>query len=351
MKTLLQLSLIVVLPALMLTACYKNNPVEPEEPVVVAWAVGSMDTAGTGMILYSSDAGDTWVRQGDSVLLQGVDLNNVAAINQLKAWVVGSGNHIFHTNDGGKTWLTVTPPVIGSQPNLSGISADPDNGIWISGSGGVVYHTTDEGVTWTVFDTNFFRKALLQGIHAVTSRIVYVAGELVSGPGYGYIARTLNGGQSWDSIVLPNGFNQHNWIGVSAADVNNVVVYGATGHYAITDNAGASWKTPAAISPSDINCMVMLSRLSMWGACDYDVIAKTFNAGGSWVIQPSAGAQGYFLTGIDVYYSQTALIVGMSPSSVAGKILKTVDGGNTWSLKHNCSSQLWKVAFAQDQSQ
>ncbi|MBN1197867.1 MAG: hypothetical protein JXA23_00850, partial [Bacteroidales bacterium] len=178
--------------------------------------------------------------------------------------------------------------------------------------------------------------------------IIYVAGELPKQIGtWGFLARTLNGGITWDSISLPGSYNQHAWIGVKATDSSHVIVYGQTGHYSVTNNGGNTWTNGEQVSPSDINGLVMLSPDAFWAACDYDKIFKTFDAGESWVEQTSTGPSDSFLVGIDTYYSQTALIVGHSASvELAGKILKTTDGGNHWYLRHVCPANLWKVSFA-----
>ncbi len=98
-------------------------------------------------------------------------------------------------------------------------------------------------------------------------------------------------------------------VGVASTDSNNIVVYGQTGHYAVTHNGGINW-----------------------------------------LQQESKGPSNQYLLGIATYYSQTALIVGESADSVkSGKILKTIDGGNNWYLRHVCSSKLQKVAFARIQ--
>jgi len=346
------LLLSIALVCCMVTSCKKTTtPDTPENTKVVAWAVGAMDTNNIGVILYTDDAGETWKRQSDATMFQGVDINNVWAIDQQNAWIVCSGNRIYRTINGGGSWILVLTPPLPGNPDLFGISILNNTNIWVSGDKGTVYNSNDAGNNWTVYDTNSFRRSILQGIHVITQNVVYVVGEFATGQGsWGFIARTLNAGITWDSISLPNSFNQHAWIGVAATDSNNVIVYGQTGHYAVTKNGGNFWYTPDAIDPGDINCMVMLSPESIWGAFDYDLIFKTFDGGETWLDQTSKGPSNQFLVGIDTYYSQTALIVGESADTIrSGKIISTRDGGNNWSLRHVSPAKLQKVSFAKVQ--
>lgn len=164
----------------------------------------------------------------------------------------------------------------------------------------------------------------------------------------GIVVYTKNGGITWDSVNAPNNYgNLHGWIGVKATDTNNVCVYGGRGNFMVTANAGHSWITGGPVSNSDINDLIMLDYHTYWAACDYDLIFITENYGISWTLQPSAGPGNSFLFGISAIDRQNALIVaesaGMFPM---GKILKTTDGGKTWSLKYSSGYNLYKIATA-----
>ena len=342
----------LVISGVIFSTCSKDEPPDsPEQAKVVAWAVGLQDTNSVGMILYTDDAGDTWKRQGDSTMFYGIDVINVWAIDHQNAWIICSSNKIFRTLDGGNTWIPVLAPVIPGDPRLSGISILNNTTIWISGEHGTVYHSNDAGNNWTVYDSSFFHSGLMQGILTITEQIIYVVGQFntVSGS-FGFIARTLNGGTTWDSISLPGNFNRYFWIGVAATDPDHVLIYGQHGHYTVTHNGGDTWLTPDSITAGDINFLVMLSKDAYWGAFDFDQIFKTYDGGETWIQQPGAGPMNQFLVGIDTYYSQTALIVGQSAGwEKSGKILKTTDGGNNWYLRHVCDAKLWKVCFAKSQ--
>ena len=336
--------------------CKKKNDAQESTPAKkkYAWVVGVPDSTTYGMILFSPDGGDTWLRQGEgSAALQGISLYDVWAVDTNFVWAVGSNSSILKTNDGGKTWVRITSPQIPPATDFQSISMVGHNDIWISGESGTVIHSRDAGNTWTIFDTTFFHNGLMQGIHAINSQTVYVVGGFpVTNGVRGFIARTADGGQTWDSIIPENNYNRHEWIGVKAADMNHIVVYGGQSYYTFSKDAGATWENDSVPNTggggtggADINCLAMLDAQTWWGAFDYDDIFITTDNGTSWTKQSSAGPGGMWLYGIDYYDRNLAVIVALSSDSPTGKIIKTSNGGKVWELKYNSRSGLFKVSY------
>jgi photosystem II stability/assembly factor-like uncharacterized protein len=334
---------------------HKDNETEPAPAKAkYAWVVGNKDSTDYGMILFTPDGGDTWQRQGEgSAALQGIDLYGVWAVDTSTVWAVGSGNTVLKTTDGGISWVRITGLPTPATTAMLSISIAGSKDVWISGGHGTVLNSKDGGSTWTVFDTNFFHIGLMQGIHAINPQTVYVAGGVETGKNYrGFIARTANGGQTWDSVVPEQDYNRHEWIGVKASDAVHIVVYGGQAHYVYSVDAGVSWKNDSVpgtggggTGGADINCLAMLDAKTWWGAFDYEGIFLTSNSGATWTKQPSAGPGAMWLFGIDYYDRNLALIVAESSMSPTGKIIKTSNGGTTWELKYHSRSMLKKVSF------
>ncbi len=330
----------------------KNNEPEPA-PVKkkYAWAVGPRDSTNFGMILFTGDGGDTWQRQGEgSVALLGIDLTDVWAVDSITIWVVGSDNSIVKTTDRGNTWVRIPAPLNRADVYLLSISLFGADNIWISGIPGIVYNSKDGGSTWAVFDTNFFKHGIMQGIHAINSQTVYVAGGVGTKSVTGFIARTTDGGQTWDSVVPKNNYNRNEWISVKSCSQEYIIVYGAKSHYVFSDDGGKSWKNDSVpgtggIDGADINCLTMLDFQTWWGAFDYEGIYITTDSGASWTKQTSVGPGAMYLFGIDYYDKDLAIIVGQSSVSLLGKIIKTDNGGGLWELKYLSRSWLNKVSF------
>jgi len=339
--------------ALNLSGCKKKSSTEPTETIKVkAWVVGVQDSTTYGMILHTEDGGETWVRQGQgSPVLQGIDVNNLYVLDSANVWAVCSHNTLIRTTDGGLTWTKVLTPSNSLYPDLSSISFVGTNTIWISGDNGTVYNSNNAGNSWTVFDSSFFCKGLMQGIYAITPNTVYVVGQynLLTENTRGFIAVTQNAGSTWDTISLPNNYNQWWWIGVKATSTNNIIIYGKWGHYSMSNNNGLTWANDSVVESGmlgsgDINCLVMVTPTIFWAACD-DLIEETTNDGSNWKIQSAQPSFSPYMLGIDAINNQTALTVYHAQNSNFGRIYKTIDGGNTWSLKLQIDCELNKVSY------
>ncbi len=346
--------LLILTSILFVGACKKNNDT-PERKKYV-WAVGSRDSTSYGMILFSNDGGDNWVRQGEgSPDLKNIDINDVWAIDENTVWAVGTDNHLLKTTDGGQNWKKVPVPDVPDEVALVSLSVVNKTNIWISGSSGIVCNSTDNGQSWTVYDTTFFQSGYLQGIWSINPQVVYVAGGLFfNRNASGFIARTRDGGTTWETIVPPDNYNKNEWIGVKATDEDNIVVYGGKAHYTHTTDGGKTWINDSVLAgggggAADINCLTMLDKKTWWGAFDLENIYITYDTGNTWNQQPSAGGGNMFLVGIDAYDRNLALITGTGTGYIPeGKIIKTNDGGNTWQLKYFGKAGIWKVSFIKE---
>ncbi|MEI6900012.1 MAG: YCF48-related protein [Bacteroidota bacterium] len=341
----------VMIMTSMVISCSKNddNP-QPVTKKQYAWASGNRDSTGYGMILFSADSGNTWVRQGQgNIVLKDIDVWDIWAVDESVVWAVCSDNVILKTQDGGQTWHRVQAPANRNGTRLSAISIINKTNIWISGSGGTVYNSTDNGSTWTLFDTNFFQKGLMQGIWAVTPLKIYVVGKTGAATPRGFIGYTLDGGAKWDSLLPADNFNYNEWIGACSSG-NTIVIYGGKSHYLVSADGGTTWRNdsvPAAGGGggADINHLIMLNPKTWWGAFDMGYVYLTTDGGSAWTMQKT-GQGGSYLLGIDAWDNRLALVVGEAvnwPSR--GPIVKSSNGGMTWALQKVFRSNLRQVSF------
>ncbi|MBU0487271.1 MAG: hypothetical protein KKA07_02255 [Bacteroidetes bacterium] len=353
-KSVVLFSLMITVLAIISYSCKKEEPITepaPAERKKCAWVSGQIDSTGFGVILFSADSGETWVRQAQNLAgLQGVDVIDIWAVDENKVWAIGSKNVILKTINGGQTWTQVMAPTNNANPELMAISVVDKTNIWISGDNGTVYNSTNDGSTWTMFDTSIFSNGGMQGIWAISQQKVFVVGGISGGNERGFIGYTINGGLSWDSVVPENDFNKNEWIGVTAYE-NTIVVYGRKAHYIVSNDGGTTWTndsvegTGGGGGPADINHLVMLNSLTWWGAFDEGQIFITTDGGISWAAQQT-DAGGFYLIGLDAWDAQLALVVGTSLSwPQKGPLLKTAIGGNLWERKFLYNSPLTKVTF------
>lgn len=341
----------MMITSILIISCSKkkDNSVKAERKKY-AWVAGEQDSTGYGMILYSADSGETWVRQGQgTAALKNIDVSDIWAVDANTVWAVCSGNVILRTMDGGQTWTRVQVPANKSSTELMSISIVNKTCIWVSGSGGTVYNSTDNGNTWKMFDTTFFHEGLMQGIWAISPQKIYVVGGIGSNIYRGFIGYTLDGGNTWDSVFPANNYNKNEWIGVTSSG-NTIVVYGGKSHYMVSTDVGATWKNDSVEAGgggggADINHLIMLNSQSWWGALDMGHIYLTTDRGSSWISQQT-NQGGEYMVGIDAWNSQLALAVGTLASwPPFGPIMKTSNGGTNWELNQSYKSNLNKVTF------
>ena len=354
LKTII-ISISGIIVVIIATYCKKDSKDTQPNPVsadTIAWVVGGIDTSDYGMILYTEDGGISWERQGAAEnVFKDVSVTDLYILDKNKVWVVCDDYRIARTNDGGNTWEQVNCPSGNPLGGLLCISIVDKTNIWISGSYGYVANSTDDGNTWTLFDTAIFNSILCQGICAINSQVVYVVANDVSKNETGLIRRTLDGGNTWDSVDLDDDFDAKcGWIGVTATDADHVIVYAGLGYYAYTTDGGTTWINDSMHvggggNFADINHLIMLDDDTWWAALDLDHIIFTDDAGATWTEQQSAGAGNQFLFGIDAYDRDLALITGISASLPWGKIIRTCNGGTTWTSVYEGNSNLNKVSF------
>lgn len=139
-----------------------------------------------GKILRSTDGGDSWTTQSSTTA---VPLQAVWFTNDSLGWAVGNGGTVRRTTNG-RTWTFLSVPAGGE--NLNDVHfATADTG-WIVGSNGLILRTFNRGVTWTVLrPTNFD----LRSVSFANTRDGWVVGD------NGTILGTSDGGRSWYTVL------------------------------------------------------------------------------------------------------------------------------------------------------
>ncbi len=285
-----------------------------------AWTVGD-----GGIVLGSGDGGASW-----KLLASGLasSLKGVHFTDSLNGWTVGDGGAIFYSNDGGQNWA---PQTSGIAANLNDVRmfADGQHGVAV-GDGGTVLTTTDGGSTWTAQAGIVPGHVVLEDIHTEGSEGWFVGSD-------GRIYYSDNAGDTWSvrstiglpltEIEIAPGQNQIGWVA------------GLNGRVAYTENGGLSWPRIAPASAGyDLHALGAADTQHVWTGGH--VLAEHDGAWGGEQSQPSwfiwATDNGtiwrhvigghyprYF--GIKAGSENVAYAVG---DHVTG--LKTTDGGNTW---------------------
>ena len=149
------------------------------------WAVGN-----EGVILHTTDKGETWEKQDSG---ETGTLYSVFFVDANEGWVAGDGGRILHTEDGGASWDLQNSGVTGA---LRGLFFANDSQGWAAGEAGVIIGTKDGGAAWNPQNTGSNQN--LEAIDFAPPK----AGEIVIDKGWavgvnGTILHTSNAGGRW----------------------------------------------------------------------------------------------------------------------------------------------------------
>ncbi|MBN1464447.1 T9SS type A sorting domain-containing protein, partial [candidate division KSB1 bacterium] len=282
-----------------------------------AFKQNSYAVGGGGIIVQSSDRGLTWNR-----LESGTpnDLWSVCFADENTGYVAGD-DILLKTTNKGTSWSPLTSV---SYPGLLKYVwfFDADEGYFF-GQGGTVLKTTNGGVSF-----------LSTGIHPTfghsitsaffTSRQVgFACGE------QGRLFKTTNAGESWTDLWNPGGLPLYSVFFISATEG---FVAGVGGHILHTINAGDKWDWSSSRSGfgqqlKSISFVNQNVGYAVGGTAPYGSISEalfTKDKGNTWH-EMTTGTR-VPLNAVCFLNESTGYAVGYE-----GTIIKTTDGGNSWS--------------------
>ena len=230
-----------------------------------------------GLVVLSDDQGQRW-RQARQVPVS-VSLTALSFVDAQRGWAVGHGGVILHTTDGGETWtrqadgfalakaaLTEAEQRVAqrpgdataeralaearrlgndgaSKPLLDVRFIDARRG-WVVGAYNLFFETTDGGATWRSISTRLDNpRALHLNALAIRGQTVFIAGE------QGVLYRSLDYGKSFESLASPY---KGSWFSVALGDEGMVTIGGLRGNAFSSTDGGASWSAIEGLPPVSI---------------------------------------------------------------------------------------------------
>ncbi|MCE1164395.1 MAG: YCF48-related protein [Bacteroidetes bacterium] len=205
--------------------------------------------------------------------------------------------------------------------DISSIQMIDDNNWVACGWAGLFMRTSDAGNSWLVnkdaggSETGFYF-GQGRGLNAVwffDANTGFVVGS------YGWIARTTNGGVSWDTTLSPVSSNYIT--SVKFTDANTGYASCTGGIFLKTINQGLNWTVMATPYTTSINNFD-ISGSSIFAVC-YDAVIFSTNGGTNWS-QKSLGSSSNY-NGCLAVSQDTCIISGAS-----GNVWTTYNGGANW---------------------
>lgn len=307
-------------------------------------------------IYRTEDGAQTWQPLDDAGT--SASLMAVSAAPTGTLWVVGDGGRILRSDDGGSSWLELTgapavqmTSVAASRQGLVAVGWDgtilradtvegrwtrvPSGSVrhlhsvamqgasaWAVGDGGTVLYSSDSGRTWSTQSAGTPR--ILYSVSVADERNAWAVGAA------GTVLSTKNAGSTWtlhsaDTAAALNG--------VSAVSSSVVWAVGAGGTVLRTDDGGSTWRSQASGTKVELRAIVASTPDRAWVVGDDGVLLHTSDGGATWTRQSTASSlqlRSIAAAGAEVLFAAAG---PPSNSFFGGGLLKSVDGGLSWSMQ------------------
>jgi photosystem II stability/assembly factor-like uncharacterized protein len=292
------------------------------------WAVG-----GRGLILHTCDGGETWAEQqsGTDFILERVFFRD-----RQHGWVVGGWPRdpavalfggmgiILATSDGGQTWR---PQLDSKATWLSDVFFLDDQLGWAVGEYGSVLRTTDGGRTWTQV-RRVPTPVWLSSVRFIDARRGWAVGD------YATILRSEDGGLSWTEQEAPSPRRPFGWPlayrSVRFSGTRRGWIVGDHGNILHSGDGGRTW-TQDELSLSDksrelanFTDLSLTPRGTAWAISPVGPF-RCPPGETRWI--PMRSGTGAWLSGGCFADEDHGFLVGQR-----GAVLRTDDGGRSWRL-------------------
>lgn len=273
-------------------------------PSGVGFAVGENG------IYKTTDFGQNWAIMETSI--GEYDLYSVFALDEDHISIVGDLDVVFLTDDGGANWSSYTF----SQMNRISCVYFIDEDIGFVGDDkGYLMRTSNGGESW---EEVFYE--VWNSIYSIR----FVSSEIGIATSIDQILKTTDGGQSWDVISFPE---SDSFYSVAWAGENTVYIAGTMGVFRSFD-AGLNWENlNQSTTRNGFTTAAYYGENTILAFSNASSIIRSEDNGYSWdeLPPPSTGYYPY-RNACEVNNEEIFVI------TLSGKILKTIDGGDSWEI-------------------
>lgn len=316
--------------------------------------------AALALVLTSGAQTPVWTQFANSPA--GTTRNDdIVFVGQTNGWSARGIDGVYRTTNGGLTWTKVIANIspvahfrsIGFASLTRGWAGNLGPGSYDAGvtDTNMLYETFDGGLSWSVVQT--INNSGMKGfcaMHVMDTQHIYGVGR-VRGPAY--FAKSENGGTSWSVTNLTAAGVMGGLMDVYFKDSQNGFIVGMNtnlftappyyGSIARTTNGGLTWQvlvtTPVASSyfwkMSWPSTNVGYASLQQNGSYNTVVFYKTIDGGATWTSNgiplTAIGNQGSFgLQGIGFVSETEGWMGGTTTLNPPYTFIHTTDGGLTW---------------------
>ncbi len=271
------------------------------------------------------------------------NLHSIAWVDAGHVWVSGNYGTILFSPDGGATWKAqdsgITDQLLGCIA-----FADTEKG-WAAGVKATIVHTTDGGKTWDRQHSG--AEEDIHDLFFLDESYGWAVGE------FGLVLHTADGGKTWVRQKDPDDIYYND---VFFVDRRTGWIVGEFGTILHTKNGGATWQVQECLALNDVvkdadwdrplpalYGIYFLDRRQGWCVGMDGVIVKTDDGGQTWSLLTRATDKPLYSI---VIKGQKGWIVGNK-----GVCLMSHDGGATWTAKdRSLTTKFWlrEISFVDD---
>jgi photosystem II stability/assembly factor-like uncharacterized protein len=295
-----------------------TNTTKNIQELTVATLTTFYASGDSGLVLRSTNAGETWSNVSVNSIYS---IWNIQFFDENSGYASGLNSKFYKTSNGGANWTEITIPGGGDYYSMTFFG--PQSGYLTSFSGKIL-KTMNGGLNWSETYT---------GRSATILKLIFTGGIGYGACSGGEVIKTTNDGQSW--FLAGTAGSNVLW-DVHFTDASNGVVLDDNGKIYRTTNGGVNWS------------MVLTQNnkgraFSFAGQTGYWVggggrIYKTNNGGLNWVAMVNDKIQD--ISGICFIGDFTGYV-----TTYDGKLIKTLDGGQTWTQPNQLSIDLQDIEF------
>ena len=293
------------------------------------WLAGSGWAIDGGILGRTRDGGRTW--RFESGIVPGADrgagLGRIQFRDSLRGWATAAEGRVMLTVDGGETWRPVGLPGLRGD-TLNDVQFRDDGEGWAAGTR--IAHSEDGGETWHTL----FRSESENG--RVTANAIHFNdashGWLV-GPA-GTLMRSDDGGRDWTPVGLPlRGGERPTLRDVTFVNADQGWIAGERGSIFHTSDGGATWERQERGVP-------VVRAIPRGEPRRRDV-------------RPDLEAEPDRLTVSAIRFADPlhGWAVGYYADVAESVVLRTDDGGTSWSTEHVQPGELLRSLFVLDRGQ
>jgi len=229
------------------------------------WVVGE-----AGSVFATTDGGKSWVKETSRVA-PSLNLYGVSFVDRTHGWIVGEKGSLEITSDGGRSWSALR---VGVSDDLDSVTfTDLSNG-WILTANGRVLRSHDGGHSWrVVYTPASANNEEIAGLAVLNAHRVFASGSQDQGASnYGSIARSADGGATWQHYVA-NNFDDQRFGPVAFTDrEHGWVASPLDGNFWYTADGGASWSSATSPTADEIHAMLFRDPTHGWAVASNDTI-------------------------------------------------------------------------------